>query len=197
MTAAEIAAALGGRRVGPGRWMAKCPAHEDRTPSLSIRQSDTKILVHCWGGCEQQAVIDALRARGLWPERPMPDRTPATPEEKRAWAARRRRAEQLAADAETWRAGMVDDLEAAKREAYEAGRLDLVILVAPLLEQMRGLHGAALAEAYLKAHTERPEQTAALIAARRRDDQIARKVCNWIVRTIGGAYYDANRSKPI
>jgi len=68
MTAAELADALGGRRVG-GAWMACCPAHNDRTPSLSIRESnDGKVLVRCRAGCGQRDVIAALRARGLWAE---------------------------------------------------------------------------------------------------------------------------------
>src|SRR5215472_2887902 len=67
-SAAVIGKALGGRRVGDG-WMACCPAHEDHTPSLSIRDGDGgKVLVRCHAGCNQQAVITAVRARGLWPE---------------------------------------------------------------------------------------------------------------------------------
>jgi hypothetical protein len=49
--------------------MARCPAHDDHTPSLSIRDGDGgKVLVRCHAGCNQQAVITAVRARGLWPE---------------------------------------------------------------------------------------------------------------------------------
>jgi putative DNA primase/helicase len=67
MTAAEIAHALDGRRGGGG-WTATCPAHDDRNPSLSIRETPNgKILVRCHAGCEQAQVIDALRARELWP----------------------------------------------------------------------------------------------------------------------------------
>lgn len=66
MTAQSLAAALDGRRSG-SRWVAKCPAHDDRSPSLSIAQaSDGKLLVHCFSGCSQDAVVEALRARGLW-----------------------------------------------------------------------------------------------------------------------------------
>ena len=36
MTAEALAAALKGRRIAAGRWKAKCPAHPDRNPSLSI-----------------------------------------------------------------------------------------------------------------------------------------------------------------
>jgi DNA primase len=39
MTAETIAKALGGRKAGGG-WMASCPAHDDQTPSLSIRDAD-------------------------------------------------------------------------------------------------------------------------------------------------------------
>ena len=47
--------------------MARCPAHDDSTPSLSIRETrDGKLLVHCHAGCEQTAVIAALQERGLW-----------------------------------------------------------------------------------------------------------------------------------
>jgi putative DNA primase/helicase len=64
---AELAAALGGRRHGARQWQARCPAHDDRDPSLSITESREGVtLVHCFAGCEQGAVIDALRARGLW-----------------------------------------------------------------------------------------------------------------------------------
>jgi putative DNA primase/helicase len=68
MTAETIAKALGGRKVGVG-WTARCPAHDDRTPSLSIRDTDdNKVLLRCHAGCDQGRVIAALRARGLWAE---------------------------------------------------------------------------------------------------------------------------------
>ncbi len=60
-----IARALGGQRSGAG-WVACCPAHEDRRPSLSITDRGARVLVHCHAGCEQRAVIAALRSRGLW-----------------------------------------------------------------------------------------------------------------------------------
>jgi putative DNA primase/helicase len=67
MSAEEIAQALGGRMVG-GTWMACCPVHDDRTPSLSVRDAnDSKVLVHCHAGCGQAEVVQALRQRGLWP----------------------------------------------------------------------------------------------------------------------------------
>ena len=85
MTAEAIAKALGGRRVGAA-WMARCPAHDDRAPSLAIADArDGKVLVRCHAGCDQRNVIAALRARGVWdaderrpirlarkPDRPLP-----------------------------------------------------------------------------------------------------------------------------
>jgi hypothetical protein len=68
MAAEDVAKTLGGRKVGDS-WMARCPAHDDRTPSLSIRTAaDGKVLVRCHAGCTQKAVIAALRQRGLWTE---------------------------------------------------------------------------------------------------------------------------------
>ena len=56
--------ALGGDlRTG----MCCCPAHDDHAPSLSVSEKDGKVLWYCHAGCSQAAVLDALRARGLWP----------------------------------------------------------------------------------------------------------------------------------
>lgn len=44
MTAETIARALGGHKVGQG-WTARCPAHDDREPSLSIRDADGRVLM--------------------------------------------------------------------------------------------------------------------------------------------------------
>lgn len=68
-----IVCALEARRSG-STWMAKCPAHEDSNPSLSIREDGDKILLHCHAGCSQTDVIAALKARGLWQTAP-PTRT--------------------------------------------------------------------------------------------------------------------------
>jgi putative DNA primase/helicase len=54
-----------------GRWHgsygeARCPAHEDKRPSLSIRPGQKSVLVKCHGGCSSAAIIAALRRMGLW-----------------------------------------------------------------------------------------------------------------------------------
>jgi putative DNA primase/helicase len=66
MKAETIAKALSGRKAG-GAWMARCPGHEDREPSLSITNAKGgKVLVRCHAGCDQRAVIAALCSRGIW-----------------------------------------------------------------------------------------------------------------------------------
>jgi hypothetical protein len=68
MNAESLAMALGGRKAGSG-WMARCPTHDDREPSLSIRDADDgKVLVRCHAGCNQERVIATLSSRGLWME---------------------------------------------------------------------------------------------------------------------------------
>ena len=65
MTADSIAHALEARRSG-SCWKAKCPVHDDKNPSLSIREVDGKVLLHCHAGCAQSDAIDALKVRGIW-----------------------------------------------------------------------------------------------------------------------------------
>ena len=49
------------RQTAPGQWMARCPAHDDSTPSLSItRGDDGRVLAHCFAGCDHAEVVKAL-----------------------------------------------------------------------------------------------------------------------------------------
>lgn len=43
-----------------GSYTACCPAHDDKSPSLAIREQDGKVLLHCFGGCETGAIVAAL-----------------------------------------------------------------------------------------------------------------------------------------
>jgi len=75
MDLAELIASdrLSGLRPANGSYLARCPAHEDHHPSLSIREGeDGRILLHCWAGCTTKAVIDALGLTwaDLFPKRP-------------------------------------------------------------------------------------------------------------------------------
>lgn len=71
MDATPLLARLHGvRLVRPGRWMARCPAHDDRSPSLSVRDTGDRVLIYCWAGCDSDAVIGAagLRWADLYPD---------------------------------------------------------------------------------------------------------------------------------
>ena len=61
MTAAELADLLRARSPGPGKWQARCPSHDDRHPSLTIRQGRDAVLVRCWShGCTPEQIVHAL-----------------------------------------------------------------------------------------------------------------------------------------
>jgi hypothetical protein len=55
-------------RLG-GRWsghagLCRCPAHDDRRPSLSVRVGRTSLLLHCFAGCSAADILKSLRAAG-------------------------------------------------------------------------------------------------------------------------------------
>jgi hypothetical protein len=62
MTPAErFVSRLGKVRGRNGSWTAQCPAHDDKSPSLSVRETeDGRVLVHCFGGCAVHDVVGAV-----------------------------------------------------------------------------------------------------------------------------------------
>lgn len=73
MSADLITSRLEGvRRTGPGRWVARCPAHKDRHASLSVRElDDGRTLLHCFAQCEVWSIVGAigLEMTDLFPPR--------------------------------------------------------------------------------------------------------------------------------
>ena len=65
--AKQLCEELGGYWSG-SKGMARCPAHDDRTPSLGVTLGRRAILFHCFAGCGQDQVLTALAARGVSPE---------------------------------------------------------------------------------------------------------------------------------
>ena len=60
------------KKTGAGEWVACCPAHEDRSPSLAIKETeDGRVLIHCFAGCEPQAILSSI---GLTFSDVMPER---------------------------------------------------------------------------------------------------------------------------
>lgn len=62
--AKAIVERLGGVWHGT-RGECRCPAHDDASPSLSVRLGDTAILFHCFAGCTTAEVLKALQSRKL------------------------------------------------------------------------------------------------------------------------------------
>jgi hypothetical protein len=88
-----IAQALGGQRaqrLADGSYLIPCPVPShgkgrgDRHPSLRIGDGETRVLLHCFGGCDPRDVLEELRRRGLLdgprPEHPRPAKKTATPD---------------------------------------------------------------------------------------------------------------------
>jgi DNA-binding transcriptional ArsR family regulator len=50
----------GVRQLADGSWLALCPAHDDKEPSLHISLKGETILLHCFAGCSLDAICDAL-----------------------------------------------------------------------------------------------------------------------------------------
>jgi hypothetical protein len=48
------------KRTSGNSWMACCPAHDDRTPSLTVRDADGRILIHCFAGCDTRSILNAV-----------------------------------------------------------------------------------------------------------------------------------------
>ena len=94
MTAECFADLVRARPVGRLRWMARCPAHNDSSPSLSIAEGeDGRVLVLCRAGCETNGILAALRltVRDLFAGPPaMPQQAAILAAERNAKAARER-----------------------------------------------------------------------------------------------------------
>ena len=80
MSADALLAHLDGvKRTGDGRWLARCPAHEDRRASLTVRElGDGRVLAHCFAGCSINEVVSAagLDMTALFPEKTIVDGKP-------------------------------------------------------------------------------------------------------------------------
>jgi hypothetical protein len=195
MTAEAIAQALQARRTGPGRWMARCPAHDDRTPSLSIAERNGSVLVHCFAGCRQSEVIEALRARGLWPER----KTEWLPREQYRQERKRRDSYR---EAERWKNALLLVLEHARRDAWRefleceaasekeqrAEALTRLFELAREHRRIRNLNGAELLMAHAEALQSDPKGVAELLNYALDDERNAREITAAIVAMLAMAH---------
>lgn len=60
------------KTLGAGKWLACCPAHNDKTPSMTVSEvDDGRILIHCFAGCEPLNIVESVgfTMADLFPER--------------------------------------------------------------------------------------------------------------------------------
>lgn len=59
------------KATSSGEWVACCPSHDDRSPSLSVKSGDDgRILVHCFAGCSVEDIVSSvgMKVSDLMPE---------------------------------------------------------------------------------------------------------------------------------
>ncbi len=61
----------GVKPAGDGKWYARCPAHDDKSPSLSIKDTGERVLIYCFAGCCAEDVVLAagLTWKDLYPDK--------------------------------------------------------------------------------------------------------------------------------
>ena len=67
------------KKRGQGSWIACCPVHNDRSPSMTIRElEDGRVLVHCFAGCSVDEIIGFLGMSfsDLYPPNPIENGKP-------------------------------------------------------------------------------------------------------------------------
>ncbi len=60
------------KKTGSGKYLACCPAHDDKRPSMSIAQlTDGRVLLHCFAGCSTDEMLGSmgLKFPDLFPEK--------------------------------------------------------------------------------------------------------------------------------
>ncbi len=80
----------GVKETGSRKWQARCPAHGDKSPSLSIKEiNDGTLLLKCWAGCNAGEIVGAvsLELSDLFPTRDGFDHTHAPKGQTRPWSA--------------------------------------------------------------------------------------------------------------
>ena len=60
MKVVEFVTYLEGVKTTRKGYVACCPAHNDRHPSLAVAEKDDRLLLHCWAGCRTSDVLAAV-----------------------------------------------------------------------------------------------------------------------------------------
>ncbi|MDX9973349.1 MAG: DNA primase [FCB group bacterium] len=135
MSAETLLSKLEGvRDRGHGRWLARCPAHEDRSPSLSLRETDDgTVLIRCFAGCGAADIVHAvgLELSDLFPRRTDHHQSPIRQRDR--WNPRdllvllRREATVVMVAANDLRAGIALSDDDHQRLVEACGRISTVV----------------------------------------------------------------------
>lgn len=71
------------KRTGRESWIACCPAHEDKNPSMTVTEKDDgRVLIHCFAGCSVDSILGAvgMTFSDIYPEREADPYQPNKPE---------------------------------------------------------------------------------------------------------------------
>lgn len=60
MTASSFLSLLDQVKPTPRGWQARCPAHDDHSPSLSLKEGERGLLLKCWAGCRAADIVQSL-----------------------------------------------------------------------------------------------------------------------------------------
>lgn len=122
MTLDEFLPHLDGVRPRGSRWSARCPAHDDKNPSLSISEGDRGILLKCWAGC---ALVEICEALGIREGDLFFDALDTDPQRRKAAVQERERQRQLKAAEAAWQGRRIDALKAADDHIHSRHGLDI------------------------------------------------------------------------
>ena len=120
----KIAFALGKASHNGRGWITQCLTHEDRTPSLSLSLGNHgELLAHCFSGCSFETIVNALKRRGLLPDRRASPSSSSRPAQSTKAASQR-----MQYACELWKKGQ--SIKGTLGEVYLnkrlAGRLTLI-----------------------------------------------------------------------
>lgn len=62
------------RKTGPDSWIACCPNHMDKNPSMTVKElDDGRVLLHCFAGCPVDSILGSvgLSFDALFPPKPI------------------------------------------------------------------------------------------------------------------------------
>lgn len=48
------------KRTSRDSWIACCPAHEDKNPSMTVKETADTFLIHCFAGCDINSILGAV-----------------------------------------------------------------------------------------------------------------------------------------